>query len=759
MPMSFLEIDEARKTAAAASASGKREKKRKSATIARLNPEAAEEGDDLRTGRWTTDEMAYCDKLIETFEQGILPVADGVKLNDFLANMLKSKQSRLTKKMKNAKLSAKSFQKTAGYISNQMQARSFSELEDAFFRSISCSMERAEIRFHLQKEWRELFSTFCVQAGQKLEADDWLSSVEEMDRRASRAKDAARMARRKRMMGYAFQQDSANADQGVFIDGGNTMSDSHSDAEEFILGNKKQKTGVFARKPIRIQPPPFLAKILSYVHRHRVPFEHVDAWVPSFVNNSGAQQKCRLCFAGCATADNQIPPDGRGSAPISSEEKLDLHAFGEYSQKFSFDVGCGLPGRVYQTGVSSWEQSVQNAPKSHFERGGGALQWGIRTVLGVPIPSPNVGRIVVLLYSKHDRNQDQDLVGRLVEEMTKLMPAPKWKLVVDIGAVTAPVANRATAARADASPAIQQGPYSRTGHIEFDNLLSTVEEFMPAASGSHMSAYTPGFSSLRLLLLKQSKIQSDLEMLNCLVQSFKSYCKSGRARSEVIVLVVRDFLAMSNKATSQQQIAATSQQQQVRGPPPSQGMYAGAHHAPTPLGAGQPTHAQMSHHAPPAQHQHQTSIAHHHAPPPSVALPQQQVHPPPQIMQPQHHQPHQMQPQLRQQIQAQQPPHQQMQYSSLQPAPGPDSHLNFSNQSSHHAQMPAMEPFVQNTGINVEPTPVSQMTGGIPMMAGGPAPGPGPHYQQIQTGAPNAPPPNGQMTSNGFTNPSIPPLR
>jgi hypothetical protein len=117
--MAFMEIDQAQAEAAKTDLSDKRGKKRKNATIARLNPNAkdsvdaeekgktsAGESTELRTGRWTTEETAYCDKLIELFEGGFLPLPDGTKLNDFLASMLKSKQSRLTKKMKNARLSA-----------------------------------------------------------------------------------------------------------------------------------------------------------------------------------------------------------------------------------------------------------------------------------------------------------------------------------------------------------------------------------------------------------------------------------------------------------------------------------------------------------------------------------------------------------------------------------------------------------------------------------------------------------------------------
>eukprot|EP00569_Conticribra_weissflogii_P015839 CAMPEP_0171393936 /NCGR_PEP_ID=MMETSP0880-20121228/2986_1 /TAXON_ID=67004 /ORGANISM="Thalassiosira weissflogii, Strain CCMP1336" /LENGTH=578 /DNA_ID=CAMNT_0011907185 /DNA_START=206 /DNA_END=1938 /DNA_ORIENTATION=+ len=171
--------------------------------------------EELRTGRWTAEETSYCDKLIQKFMDGRLPLPDGIKLNEFLAGMLKSKQSRLTKKMKNAKLSSKTFKRTVGCLADIAEAQEFSELEDAFFHSIQNGLERAEMKFHMQKEWRETFSTYCVSQGQPLNADRWLASVEEMDRRVHRAKDVARMQRRKLMMGHALKQDLQNPDRGV----------------------------------------------------------------------------------------------------------------------------------------------------------------------------------------------------------------------------------------------------------------------------------------------------------------------------------------------------------------------------------------------------------------------------------------------------------------------------------------------------------------------------------------------------------------
>ena len=262
-----------------------------------------------------------------------------------------------------------------------------------------------------------------------------------MDRRASQAKNAARVAKRKLMMGVALRTDARNPDQGVFIEKteAETRAVAIKDdkaAENDLLsliggGDDFRDVGSldFSDKTSLLHSAPFLAKATSYLQRHSVPFEHLDLWVPSFVPGEGAADdgmtSCRLCYAGSATVDKLVAENGRSGRPLTQDEQFNFFAFGDYSQKFSFDVGCGLPGRVYESGRPTWEQSVHNAPHQHFERCGGACQWGIKTVVGLPIASPNVGRIVVTLYSCFDRPKDEDLVARLSEEFTKVSTAVK----------------------------------------------------------------------------------------------------------------------------------------------------------------------------------------------------------------------------------------------------------------------------------------------------------------------------------------------
>lgn len=551
--------------------------------------------------------------------------------------MLKSKQSRLTKKMKNAKLSSKTFKRSSGYLADGSEAREFSEYEDAFFHSLQNGLERAEIKFHIQKEWRETFSTYCVSHGQPLNVDKWLASVEEMEKRVHQAKDVERMHRRKMMMGHALRQDSQNPDRGVVIvnsgkgggvgggvddhlDGNGVpsqdrvVSSSHQHRDDpFVpdhMGSASStsmtindhrlppstvsSTSADSRaSPSQTATSPFLQRVMAYIHRHNVPFEYIDAWVPSFVpdtsedrsqseNSSAAgggdpgKSKCRLCFAGSLVATHVVVGDGaqRRVLPLSPDDQFNLSAFGDYSESFSFDVGCGLPGRVYHMGVPTWEQSVHNAPLHHFERVGGSQQWGIRTVVGIPVPSPNVGRIVVVLYSRHDRTKDHDLVIRLTEEFSRLMPSPKWKLVVDVGqpqATTqqqqqrAPPTSHAGQQQQSQSMDVQQtyaasSPASDPAKLTSE-VISIFGEHMPSDPTNPAFQFLQGFMSLRLLLLRSVRNEQEQDVVNTILSSYSSYKAGGRTRPDIALMLARDFMFLNPQSQPNSQQGQTDQPQ------------------------------------------------------------------------------------------------------------------------------------------------------------------------------------------------------
>jgi len=610
--MSFHETDEARKSADVAT-KNKRGRKRKNsfpAEVVRARPgdgsmakglvpsgvvggssvpasprkaavDEAKDNSGCRTGRWSSEEMAFCDKLISFFKMGQLPLSRGVKLNDFLASMLKSKQSRLTKKMKNAKLSSNTFTCSSSHILDTADCREFSELEENFMHSIQDPKERAELKFHMKKEWRDMFSKFSVNIGQPLDADAWLNSIEEMDRRISMARDASRMTRRKLMMGYALCQDTQSTEEGVFIErtpsemaaaqsieplrsSSNHVGLDATETDEFLSALLNEEFNgdpniedCFSHgnydhelngKSGRLHSSPFLSKVTSYIKRHSVPFEHVDVWVPNYTpgtddNNSN---KCRLSFAGSVTTETEIPFTGRGpSQRLDSDSQFNLLSFGDYSQKFSFLVGCGLPGRVFESGNPRWEHCVQNHQNRLFERAGGACQWGIKTVAAVPLPSPNVGRIVVALYSRHERIRDDNLLLKLRDEFTSFLPTPKWKLVVDISHPTPMDRTLQSNNSHMGSSAPAHRPKSSSEHVRdsrIEEIVNILGEEMPSDTSPTGASHLHGMMSLRLLLLRSNRSRGEEETVRTLLNSFSSYSMSGRPRNDIATMITRDYM-------------------------------------------------------------------------------------------------------------------------------------------------------------------------------------------------------------------------
>jgi hypothetical protein len=53
---------------------------------------------ELRRGKWTPEEEAYANRLIEEFKNGMLPIADGTTLRTFLSKLLNCDPMRISKK-------------------------------------------------------------------------------------------------------------------------------------------------------------------------------------------------------------------------------------------------------------------------------------------------------------------------------------------------------------------------------------------------------------------------------------------------------------------------------------------------------------------------------------------------------------------------------------------------------------------------------------------------------------------------------------
>mmetsp|Transcript_20667 Transcript_20667/g.25570 ORF Transcript_20667/g.25570 Transcript_20667/m.25570 type:complete len:637 (-) Transcript_20667:171-2081(-) len=516
-----------------------------------------------RTGRWTPEELTFVDELICHFEAGTLPLPSQTKLHDFLSGILQCKPSRLTKKLKKAKLCSRSYIRTSGHVcvsggvKNSVSAQGFSRLQELFLKSVGEA--RKELSQNLSRHWRELFSNYCVERGQPVDASDWLSSVEELEKRDSMQKAKGKCLKRRVRMGYAMRKDKAK--DGVFVEDIDLFDGDLDEEEEKDLIGSLDWDAYDADASAMEHNGNYLPSIMEWIEKENLPFQYADMWVPSYLSSS---TELRLCFAGCATRNDLQKPS----------EVKSLAEFGQYSKKFSFDTGHGLPGRVYKTGIPNWEQSVQLAPSCHFARCGGAAMYGVKTVLGIPVVSQTVGKIVVALYSINDVPKDEHLVTMCKTQFNKYLPNPQWKLVIDAGMDTNtdnsyflgmsqdqnPQPNkrpRIEPSNSNTNLDARQDQYSSNKHqqstkesIENSEIIKILGEHMPLDNTNPAELH--GFMTLRLLLLRSKTMISapQEEMLNILKSSYRGYKSVNRKVSDVALLLAKDcaFLMQSYAA-------------------------------------------------------------------------------------------------------------------------------------------------------------------------------------------------------------------
>lgn len=614
------------------------------------------ETDLHRTGRWTSEEIAFVDFLLNTFDRGMLTLPHGIKLNEFLGDVLLCKSSRLTKKMKNARLSTRSYALRPPMPNSELlDTVMMSRLQEKFLQSLSNESTQLELLFNLTKLWRTHFSNLCLQVGYSfLEAGDWVGSLEAMERRAAQAEEMIRKARRKRM-GLALRTDARGPNPGVFfankpvqgrpptvipnvaksfpplldtsINKGmfdndkSVASDDASDAD-FIthmlelssqpgpdgqrnrllsmdldpgsldaLFDSEEATGSKAYKTF--EHGPFLQELVSFLEKNHLPFVHVDVWVPSLLGDgkdagelssqgTGGNQ-LRLFHAGYATRHD-----------VSPMVAAQFNEFGEYSKKFSFAPGVGLPGRVFECGKPAWSTRVDQADPKFFERAGGAKVYGVKTVLGVSLTS-SIGKLVVAMYTMADIQRNETVIEKCVAAFSNYTPEPKWRLVVEMGnnkgrtsagnstvgsdipandfstcfdedfggLAYGPKPVAPTTSGSECRAATSEG-LAPSAADEEQKIATLLGEYMPLSNSRPNSAGEPTaataspdllneFMQLRLLLLRPRNRRSpgDNELIDVLRKSFHGYSNGNRrSGSELATLLVTDWRFLKGSAAS-----------------------------------------------------------------------------------------------------------------------------------------------------------------------------------------------------------------
>jgi hypothetical protein len=528
-----------------------------------------------RTGRWTEEEVTFVDHLIQAFDKGELPLLEGVKLSTFLGDILLCKASRLTKKMKNAVLSTRSFevaQKPQTSMNKKEDCQVLGALQDSFIGSMQTKVSQLELKFNLVKQWRTYFSNLCVQMGcLNLDATDWIASLEEMERKASKVEEQMRLVRRRRM-GLSTKWNTANqppmkstrSEPIVHHDFSSTSipnivlsssdpllahHDLDNDFASLYDSSASNTHTLFEEEKVKTTSPPmqstdpFLEAVSRYMEKSSMPFQHADVWVPSFTNGNGEQ--VHLLHAGHATRQDQ------GGKLLSK-----FADFGEFSKSFTFQPNQGLPGRAYSSGKSQWEVQLSNP--ALFPRYRGAKAFGLRTATAIPISTPGVSRLIVVFYSMTKLMEDPSLVTRCVAELSSYSPTPKWKLVIEIGNKMLPQVSSE-----ERAVPVQKGNTGAADEV-VQRIIDLLGNEMPVGDVSPSSQdLLPHFMAIRLLLLRSSanRTAEEIDIINILKGSFTSYSKdTQRSASELARLLATEYMCLKSAAAPSSHAVAPPQQ-------------------------------------------------------------------------------------------------------------------------------------------------------------------------------------------------------
>ena len=445
------------------------------------------DADGLRTGRWTEEEVAYVDHLVTSFDQGQLPISNGSKLSSFLGDMLLCKASRLTKKMKNAKLSTRSFQLLSPKAETRINDEEFevlSALQKRFIETMPTKASQLELRFNITKQWRTYFSDLCVQVGYPLlDVNDWIASLELLEHKTAQSEEKMRNVRRRRM-GFHLRNNETYLSTSEIKTQSNTLpvqSRSNIQNNEVILGKhllssrmedafgkttkdmcNDDHESLLDQTSHKIDGDESLAQyqIRSYSEDLDEAFMTLMDDEDSVISGHPALTKSRDPFLQAIAmyleendlpfqhADVWVPSFVQEGDPRSGVKLLhaghvtrkdqmktlfsSLQNFGEYSKSFSFAPGQGLPGRVYESNKVSWEFELGELNPSVFARKDGAMAYGVKTATAIPLSTAGVGRMVVVLYSCTNIVEDPNLASRCASALAKYSPEPKWKLVIEI---------------------------------------------------------------------------------------------------------------------------------------------------------------------------------------------------------------------------------------------------------------------------------------------------------------------------------------
>ena len=550
--------------------------------------------DYQRVGRWADEEKAYADFLVDIFDSGALAMEPDIKLGTFLGEVLLCKNSRLTKKMKHAKLSVRSYELSPTFTT--LDYRTFSQLEQRFLDSMPLRHQRLEMKFHLTRLWRSHLANFCLCMKSKLvDFVAYVQSLEEMEIRADQVEEIFRNLRRQhvhKMLGTKIPRPiepaifppaskrykSETGLPGWIGGAAGSLVDTNSEAglndelfSDIIQDNDTRPDDDYTKlladfvqsDPHEAQTEdrntkrdPFLNDIVSMLEDHDLPFQHADVWIPSLDTNNSRRHTI-LLHAGSVT---------RPFASIYHFAKID--ALSDVSTNFSFVSGLGLPGQAFANGKIMWDTRLHKTDPRFC---GSFLSTSVmKTGLGLVLPA-QTARMVVCFYSTDIVPEDPKIVEVIRSALSQLCPKIKWKpRIVSSGSRTTsfsiPSSQDAARIGTDDSSTSESATSTRSNNDSSVSIPDeeTVDQEITSLLGQHVplsfskedgrsEPLVPFYMSLRLLLLQSSARRSreEKDVLAIIRKSFVGYSRSSkRSDEEIAQLLVRDWQYLAGHLTS-----------------------------------------------------------------------------------------------------------------------------------------------------------------------------------------------------------------
>jgi len=613
------------------------------------NPTLANMSPISRTGRWSTAESSLVDKLIESFDAGLLPLPQGIKLKDFLCTLLLCRTSRLTKKLKHEKISSRSY-RSIGAQGGSTSSKAGADIQRAqalFLQTLEPAWMQTELRLNMSRCWREQFEKFCLQEGfRPLDTTEWntslnniliLHSEDSLEAKQKRLKHALsddmsaaaksgfdagknlsqelRLILKKKESHQANQSalvqdrlrnlDSVAKDLesscsrvkfrdketlrhvssfGSFvdlltdpIDSKSQLTTTSEQSEYDTQGGRELTKGDFRQDVMEDSKPTskqaidgiidsvvkeafaeggenskFLRRFSNFLTSIHLNFQHCDMWVPTESTGSEATGgQVRLINAGHITFKRSNDP-----SHVTNFCATPLSEFGVYSQTFSFAPSSGLPGRVFASGQSIWMNHVSEATVQEFGLVGGARMYGVRTAVGLHVPT-STGTLVVVLYSTADLTRDIIVENQCMNFFRQLNPTPKWHLSIDVAddetkGKAPQLQGQAYAYQSSSSCIIPPSPVTNGSK---ETLCLMNERSLATLLGNHVSSgndVADSSMTLRFLLLRHPSCRSitETKQVNIIMSKYKKYVGESYSDDDIARTIYHDWKKILATGTS-----------------------------------------------------------------------------------------------------------------------------------------------------------------------------------------------------------------